>query len=85
MGKTKRKIIAYIRASTDKQDAIKTIGRLFGLCFSSSLLTGAHFNPNLFEAIHWLFNPENKSQDHIDEKIHAILYGYNYRGKTHYR
>ncbi len=78
-GEDKQKLPVLAKdADADKQDAIKTIGRLFGLCFHTSLLTGAHFDPKLFDAIHWLLDAENRKQDHLDERVYAVLQGYNY-------
>jgi hypothetical protein len=66
-------------AGEDMRTAMRTIGHLFALCYSSDTMrTGVYFYPKLFTTILWLMNEENLRLSNLDERIFAQLEGWNY-------
>jgi len=66
-------------AGEDMRTAMRTIGHLFALCYSSDTMrTGVYFEPALFETILWLMYEKNLRLSNLDERIFAQLKGWNY-------
>jgi hypothetical protein len=66
-------------ADEDMRTAMRTIGHLFALCYTSDTIrTGVYFEPKLFTTILWLMNEENLRLSNLDERIFALLRGWDY-------